>query len=228
MSASSTRADQPRRVAADLCLAATVPDEPEIVTEGEGHHDQLADRADLDLSYEAVGPDRAAAVAGLGARVAAAADILTGPGLAVRSRRLWVRAEWKGRRERGCRAGERIALTITDPAVLERVLAAVLGTEPARVDGPQWALGDPSPAARTAQQLAVADARERAEGYADALGMRLGALRRLTDAAAAPHPTAMRAMGAPGGQPDVQHLGLEPEPVRVVARCTTTWSLLRT
>ncbi|WP_165438549.1 SIMPL domain-containing protein [Pseudonocardia sediminis] len=207
-------------------MAAFVPDEPEIVTDGEGHHEQLADHADLDLSYEAVGPDRAGAVAELGRRVAGAADVLTGPGVTVRSRRLWVRTEWRGKRERGCRAGERIALTITDLTVLERVLAALLRTEPAQVDGPHWTLEDPSPAARVAQRRAVDDARARAEGYADALGMRLGPLRSLTDGGSAPRAMAMRAMSAPAGEPDVQDLGLEPEPVRVTARCTTTWSLV--
>lgn len=215
---------RPLRDRVPLCLAAAVPDEPEIVTDGEGHHEQLADRADLTLSYEALGPDRTAAVAELGTRVAAAADVLAGPGVAVRSRRLWVRTEWRGKRERGCRAGERIALTITDLALLEQVLTALLRSEPAQVDGPRWTLQDPAPAARSAQHHAVADARERAEGYADALGMRLGALRRLTDSGAGP-PTTMRAMSASGREPDVQDLGLEPEPVRIAARCTTTWSL---
>ncbi|MBW0106161.1 SIMPL domain-containing protein [Pseudonocardia sp. KRD291] len=204
-----------------------MPDEPEIVTEGEGHHEQLADRAELTLSYEAVGPDRSTAVAELGTRVAAAADVLAGPGVAVRSRRLWVRTEWRGKRERGCRAGERIALTITDLTVLEKVLAALLHSEPTQVDGPHWTLADPSPAARSARGHAVADARERAEGYADALGMRLGELRRLTDSGAGA-PTAMRAMSAPAREPEVQDLGLEPEPVRVTARCTTTWALTAT
>ncbi|MDN5918751.1 MAG: SIMPL domain-containing protein [Pseudonocardia sp.] len=201
-----------------------MPDEPEIVTEGEGQHVQLADRAELTLSYEAVGPDRTTAVAELGRRVATAADALAAPGIAVRSRRLWVRAEWRGKRERGCRAGERIALTITDLSVLEDVLGALLRSEPAQVDGPHWTLENPAPAAREAQRHAVADARERAEGYADALGMRLGALRRLTDTGPG-RPAMMRAMSASGGEPDVQDLGLEPEPVRVTTRCTTTWSL---
>ena len=151
--------------------------------------------------------------------------MLARPGLEVRHRRLWVRTEWRGKRDRGCRAGEHVAVRVTDLAVLEDVLGALLGTEPTQVNGPHWGLSDPAAATRVAQQRAVADARERAEGYARALGAGLGPLRRLTDAGAAGPPTMMRAMSAPAADSDVRELGLEPEPVRVTARCTATWSL---
>jgi uncharacterized protein len=36
----------------------------------------------------------------------------------------------------------------------------------------------------------------------------------------------MAAMGRESAAPDVRELGLEPEPVRVTVRCTTTWELL--
>ena len=224
MSAGSTRPAQPCAAPAGFWCDRGVSETAEIVTEGEGHHEQLADRAHLDLSYEAVGPDRAAAVAELGRRVSGAAGVLERPGLSVRSRRLWVRTEWKGRRERGCRAGERIRLQVVDLGVLEPTLADLLATAPAQISGPDWSLADPAPAARAAQRHAVTDARERAEGYADALGMRLGPLVRLADGGGAP--VTMRA-GAlrSAAEPDIEELGLEPEPVRVTARCTTTWAL---
>lgn len=201
-------------------------DGPEIVTDGEAQHEQLADRAGLEVGYEATGPTRSAAVAELGRRVAAAADVLAGPGIEVRGRRLSVRTEWRGKRDRGCRAGERITLWVTDLTRLEEILSALFGTEPAQVEGPRWALTDPAPAMRAAQHGAVADARERAEGYAGALGMTLGPLLRLSDSGAG-RPAAAMAMRARSESdgPDVRDLGLEPEPVRVTARCSTTWSL---
>ncbi|HEV7933296.1 MAG TPA: SIMPL domain-containing protein, partial [Actinomadura sp.] len=78
-----------------------------------------------------------------------------------------------------------------------------------------------------AQREAVRDARRRAEGYAAALGGRLGALRRLSESDGRGVPMmAMRAAAAEGGPDvDVHDLELEPEPVRVTARCTTTWVL---
>ena len=75
----------------------------------------------------------------------------------------------------------------------------------------------------------MADARDRAEGYAAALGGRLGALLRLSEAGR----RRRRAAGVPRwprwraeAAPDVRELGLEPEPVRVTVRCTTSWELL--
>jgi len=97
------------------------------------------------------------------------------------------------------------------------------------MNGPNWQLKDPAAARRTAQERAVADARDRAEGYAAALGGRLGALLRLSEAgggAAEPRAFAMAAMAREAAAPDVRELGLEPEPVRVTVRCATSWELV--
>jgi uncharacterized protein YggE len=117
---------------------------------------------------------------------------------------------------------------LTDVGVLEEVLGALVATEPAVLDGPHWRLSDPAGARREAQQRAVADARDRAEGYAAALGGRLGALRRLSEAGdGGAEPRAFRMAAARDvAAPDVRELGLEPEPVRVTVRCTTTWDLV--
>jgi uncharacterized protein YggE len=104
----------------------------------------------------------------------------------------------------------------------------VVASEPATLNGPNWMLKDPDAARRTAQGRAVADARDRAEGYAAALGGRLGALLRLSEAGdggVEPRAFRMAAMRAEAA-PDVRELGLEPEPVRVTVRCTTNWELL--
>jgi uncharacterized protein len=200
---------------------------PEIVTEGTGWHEQPGDRAELDVGFTARGADRATAVGELGRRVAAAAAALAHPGLAVRHRRLWVSNEWRGDRVVGCRAGEDIVLVVDDVAALEDVLGALVRAEPTTLHGPRWSLHDPAAALRAAQRGAVADARERAEGYAAALGARLGPLRRLSEAPEHGGGMALRAAGhAEAVGPDVRDLGLEPEPVRVTARCATTWGLL--
>ena len=198
----------------------------EIVTEGSGWYEQPADRAELNAEFRGTGRDRAAAVAELGKNVAAAGQALTLPGLTVVHRRLTVHDEWRGRKAVGCRASEYLGLRIDDVAALEDVLNALVAAEPAALDGPHWQLSDPAAARLAAQELAVADARDRAEGYAIALGAALGPLRRLSEAGdPGSAPVAFRMARAEAAPPDVRELGLEPEPVRVTVRCTTTWEL---
>jgi uncharacterized protein YggE len=201
---------------------------PEIVTEGSGWHEQVADRAELQIGYAGAGRDRSTAVAELGKRVAAAEPAFGLRGISVLHRRLAVHDQWRGNRVVGCRATEDITLRLDDVGALDEVLAAVVASEPATLNGPNWQLTDPAAARRTAQARAVADARDRAEGYAKALAGRLGALLRLSEVAGGgmePRAFAMAAMGREAA-PDVRELGLEPEPVRVTVRCATSWELL--
>ncbi len=203
---------------------------PEIVTEGSGWHEQPADRAELQIGYAGTGRDRSAAVAALGKQVAAAEPAFGLRGVTVLHRRLAVHDQWRGNRVVGSRATEDLTLRLSDVGALEEVLAAVVASEPASLNGPNWQLKDPVAARRAAQANAVADARDRAEGYAAALGGRLGALLRLSEAAGGggmePRAFAMAAMAREASAPDVRELGLEPEPVRVTVRCATSWELL--
>lgn len=201
-------------------------DAPEIVTEGTGWFEQPGDRAELDVGFSVTARTRSAAVAELGARVAAAP--LAGDGVEVRHRRLWVHNEWRKEKVVGCRAGEDVALLVTDPAVLESLLSGLIAAEPTSLSGPRWVLADPAAARREAQARAVTDARDRALGYVAALGGRLGPLRRLSEVAEPDHgaPRMFRMAAAESADvPDVRDLGLEPEPVRITVRCTTTWSM---
>jgi uncharacterized protein YggE len=199
----------------------------EIVTEGSGRHERPGDRAELDVGFSATARTRSAAVAALGERMAAAAPALDAAGLTVRHRRLWVHNEWRRDKVIGCRAGEDIGLLVTDVGVLEGILSALIAAEPTTLNGPTWVLADPDAARREAQRRAVADARDRAEGYAAALGGTLGPLLRLSEAGAPEHhPLMFARMAADTAEgPDVRDLGLEPEPVRVTVRCTTAWKL---
>lgn len=201
---------------------------PEVVTEGTGWFEQVADRAELSVGYAGTGRDRAAAVAELGKRVAAAEGAFGLRGVTVLHRRLSVHDQWRGNRVVGCRATEDVTLRLDDVEALEDVLTALVASEPAALNGPSWSLTDPRAARLAAQAKAVADARDRAEGFAAALGGELGPLRRLSEAPdhGAPVPMALRAARAEVAAPDVRELGLEPEPVRVSAHCTTTWGLV--
>lgn len=202
---------------------------PEIVTEGTGWHEQPANRAELQVGYAGTGRDRSAAVGALGKRVAAAEPAFGLRGVTVLHRRLSVHDQWRGNRVVGCRATEDVTLRLDDVTALEEVLAAVVASEPETLNGPTWQLREPTAARRTAQGHAVADARDRAEGYAAALGGRLGGLLRLSEGGGGgmePRAFAMAARAREVAAPDVRELGLEPEPVRVTVHCATAWELL--
>jgi uncharacterized protein YggE len=201
----------------------------EIITEGSGWYEQMADRAELAVGYAGTGRDRASAVAALGTQVSAAEAAFGMRGVTVLHRRLFVHDQWRGNRVVGCRASEDVALRLDDVGALEAVLAALVATEPATLHGPTWLLTDPAAARRAAQERAVADARDRAEGYAAALGGTLGPLRRLSEGSDHGGARDVRMMAARAeAAPDVRELGLEPEPVRVTVHCTATWELLDT
>lgn len=203
----------------------------DVVTTGRGEHEQLADRAELSVSFQGQAAERAAAVAALTERLRPAEPLFAADGVEVRSRRLSVHPMWKGKRRAGYQSSVRLTLRLDDLDALEPLLEGLIGLEPETLEGPRWALQDPSAAANAAQQAAVSDARRRAEGYADALGARLGPLLRLADGVGDPQPYATAEFAAQAslrmaGAPEVRELGLEPAPVTVRAICTTTWTLL--
>ncbi len=198
------------------------PDETaplEIVTEGEGRVERPGDRAGLTVGFASVAGTRAEAVAALSAQVGAAP--VERAGVTVRRRTLWVRDDWRREEVVGARASTDLVLRVDDVAALEPLVSALTAAEPATLDGPVWELTDPGPARREAQALAVADARDRAQGYAAALGGRLVGPRRLTEAP----DVHMELHAASGGGPDVRPLDLRPGPVAVVVRCTVTWTV---
>ena len=108
---------------------------PEIVTEGSGWHEQPADRAELHIGYAGTGRDRSAAVAHLGKQVAEAERVFGLRGVTVLHRRLSVHDQWRGNRVVGCRATEDVTLRLDDVGALEEVLAAVVASEPATMNG---------------------------------------------------------------------------------------------
>ncbi|GAA0651975.1 hypothetical protein GCM10010174_89720 [Kutzneria viridogrisea] len=200
------------------------------MTTGTGEVEYAADRATLWLTYRAKEKNRARAVSALTAQVAQVEPLLARDGVEVRSRRLSVHANWENKRNTGCIAEQNYSLRVTDTAVLEDLLNALLATEPANLNGPNWELADQTAATREAQHLAVAKARLHAEGYASALGLGLGELVRITDGSQGPgmgggfgrvHYAAAAASG-----PDVRELNLEPELITVSASCTATWTLV--
>jgi uncharacterized protein YggE len=206
----------------------------EVVTRGTGEYEIVADQAELRVSFAASAADRSTAVTALGERMAGVDPVLQRDGVHLRHRSVHVGDRWDGKRRIGSTAQEQLVLRITDLGVLDDLMAGLFSAEPEWLDGPHWSLVDETAAVREAQRLAVADARARAEAYAEALGGRLGALLRLSDdGAERPYPVmrgapmTLAAETARGVSADsVQQLGLVPEHVTARVSCTAAWALL--
>ncbi|MEV8436153.1 SIMPL domain-containing protein [Actinosynnema sp. NPDC051121] len=204
----------------------------EVVTKGVGKVERTADRAEVQVSFETLGSTRNEAVDRLTARIASVEPALARPGVEVRSRQLNVHDNWDGKRRSGSRAMQNYVLRVDDVAELDGLLGALVSAEPTWLNGPSWQLKEDADAVREAQREAVLDARRRAEGYAEALGVRLGPLQRLTDGDAEGWAVESHRMmaagygGAPGAPPQMDQLNLEAQQITVTVRCTASWTLL--
>jgi hypothetical protein len=94
------------------------------------------------------------------------------------------RAEREGRAPRitGYMAKNALELRIRDLARAPEMIDALFEAGANSVEGPIFSLSDPRPAEREARRKAVAAAREQAETYADALGMRIARVLQLSEA----------------------------------------------
>lgn len=200
----------------------------EVVTKGTGEVERTADRAQVDVTFEALGAERSEAVSTLNQRISAVEPLLAD--FEVRSRQLSVHDNWDNNQRVGSRAQQQYVIWVSDLDKLDGLLADLVQNEPSWVNGPSWTLVDDTEAVREAQKEAVADALRRAEGYASALGRRLGPLLRIgdTDGGSGYSPKMMRSasfeMAGPAGM--VDQLNLKAQQITVSASCTAAWSLL--
>lgn len=205
----------------------------ELETMGIGEVERIADQATLRVRYVSRAKERNAAVTALTRLVAAAEAKLDRDGVTVRSRQMTSYDTYNGNKRIGTEASQAYQLLVTDVGVLNDLLGDLVATEPAELNSPQWGIKDRSAAYRAAQAKAVEDALAVAQGYADALGARLGALLRLEDASPRVHSPAEASVSyrrlsrsATAYQPDMAELSLEPQPVIIAATCKTAWELL--
>jgi len=200
----------------------------EVVTKGTGEVERTADRAQVDVTFEALGAERSEAVSMLNQRISAVEPLLED--FEVRSRELSVHDNWDNNQRVGSRAQQQYVIWVSDLDKLDGLLADLVQAEPSWINGPSWTLVDDAEAIREAQKEAVADALRRAEGYASALGRRLGPLLRIgdTDGGAGYSPRMSAAasfeMAGPAGM--VDQLNLKAQQITVSASCTAAWSLL--
>jgi uncharacterized protein len=198
----------------------------QIVTQGRGEVARVADQVRVHTTFTMRAKDRVTAVDALATRVARVQVLLGRDGVTVESRRLFVHDAFDGRRRSGTAATQQFSILVSYLDQVDDLIAELLTADPASLDGPFWDLADRSVAFGDAQRLAVTDARETAQGYADALGARLGPLVRLEDQSPGGGRTvhiarALRRSAAPA----VAELSLIPEMVTVQANCSATWDL---
>jgi uncharacterized protein YggE len=87
---------------------------------------------------------------------------------------------------RGYVAGNGVVVRLGDPALLARLIREAVTTVDASITGPAWRLAPDNPARLEAGRQAAARARHKAEAYAQALGVRLGALVEVAEPATEP------------------------------------------
>jgi uncharacterized protein YggE len=76
--------------------------------------------------------------------------------------------------DRGFQAERRITVRLLDPALVGRLMTEAVSRVQAQIEGPWWRVNLDNPARAEACRQAIADARQKAEAYSEALGLRLG------------------------------------------------------
>jgi uncharacterized protein YggE len=193
------------------------------------------DRAVLRLELVALKPTPSEALADVAARGEVLARTLADDGVGegdrtTRGVTLREHREWDRRRDeetfRGHHASTITVVQVRDIATLGRILRDVVDEAGARVTGPEWVVDAENPARLEAYRLAALDARRRAQAYAEALGMSLGAVIELSDAPAPrpgpePMPRMLQAVAA-----DAAPVPVEAGDVDVDATVRVTFALL--
>jgi uncharacterized protein len=142
----------------------------------------------------------------------------------------WTEWDEPSRREvrRGYIGSSRVVVTLPDADSLGRLLAEAVVRTQAAVEGPHWNIAPENPAHDESRRRAMADALRRAETYAEAAGLVLGALIEVVEAGPG-HPR--RTMGLPvraAGLADAApEMPAHAEGLQIVAEVHVTYLLTR-
>jgi uncharacterized protein YggE len=162
--------------------------EPEIVVRGYAVVPGRPDEAEMGLTVSSLDDSADAALsdaASKSRRLEAVLDELDVPrsarittGLTVRQEREYERERW---RNKGFRASNEIKVRLDDPALAGRVMSEATRRADARVEGPHWRIRLENPAQAEACKQAATEARRKAAAYAEALGLRVGKVIRISE-----------------------------------------------
>jgi uncharacterized protein len=80
----------------------------------------------------------------------------------------------KGRRSLGHRATSRVSVRLSDPKLIGQLITQATEELAAQVNGPHWLISLDNPSRLEAARQAAADARRKAQAYAEGVGARMG------------------------------------------------------
>jgi uncharacterized protein YggE len=166
---------------------------PSITVRGDARMRTEPDEAVLWVSLSALEAAPGAALSDVSGRSDALVALLDELGVARADRStagITVEEEWdhteQGRRSLGHRATARISVRLTDPEQMGRLIARATEELGARIDGPRWLVSLDNPVWLEAARQASADARRKAEAYAEGIGAGLGRLMALSQPRTSP------------------------------------------
>ncbi len=206
---------------------------PTITVTGEGEVAVAPDKAHLRLGVEARDDSAARALRETSEGTARLIATLTEAGVAERDIQTaavtlrpvyetYDRGASRAPEITGYTASNIVTARVADLDGLGGVLDALVTGGANRLDGLTFGLSDPAPALAEARRRAVAEARLAAETYAEAAGLRLGAIRRISDASqrGPGRPMPMGVMRAEAASVPVQ-----PGELTLTAQVTVVWAL---
>ena len=196
---------------------------------GSAHAEAMPDRARLHLRVQVAEASAKAATDAFAHALAGARSLLDELGCTYTVGSV---SSWDGGKEQEKRSRHQvwsqIVVTVTDLDLLPTLTERVLETARLGVDHLGWELSNLRELRREARVKAIAEAREAAEDYAAALGLRLGPVFGVNDpGSGGPHPMAFGRAFAPkaeaGDRPQIDLSSTEP--VRVEGTVTVSFVL---
>lgn len=161
---------------------------PRVTVRGVGLVRAEPDEAMLWITLTALEDGPGAALADVSTRASALAGLLDELGVAKADRStsgITVAEEFdhteQGRRSLGHRASSGISVRLTNPDLIGRLVAKATEDLGARIAGPRWLISLDNPVRLEAAREAAADARRKAEAYAQGVGATVGQLIRLSE-----------------------------------------------
>ena len=152
------------------------------------------DDADLTFTLSALYPTPDEALSDVAERSGALKGILSAcdiperdritSGISVREERDWEKDHYV---HRGYLARTSVIVRLSDAEVIGRLMKDAIADVDAEIAGPRWRVANDNPAHTESRKAAIADARRRADAYAEALGVRLGAVAEVSEPGVVSH-----------------------------------------
>jgi len=209
--------------------AGRVADNPrEVTVVGSGHVQGVPDTLTADVGIEFTAPDVTAAMNQTDDRQQAVITALTGAGvdrkdISTTEVSLQPQYDGSGGTITGYRAGNSIRVKIHPADSASHVLAVIVGAggDATRINSVSYSIADDSQLVKDARARAFADAKDRAEQYAQLSGLTLGKIISISEASGAAPPTMLPAprSSMPANVP------LEPGQQTVSFSVTAVWQL---